>query len=74
MYDDKVDKRQVDVAKIKEAYSAAEDSLQRVSWLLKHTSAGKFGWARDHRSAVTGLRATLRILRDDVPLYDGSGL
>lgn len=64
------DSRANDTAEIRMAYENVEESLRNVGKLLRTTYAGKFMWSHDHRNAVTGLRAIIKKLRDDVPLYD----
>lgn len=67
-----MDKRTEDVRQIRLAYLDVEIALRKVGKLLRTTDAGKYMWASDHRSAVTGLRVVTEKLREDVPRYDGS--
>lgn len=67
-----MDKRTEDVRQIRLAYLDVEIALRKVGTLLRTTDAGKYMWASDHRSAVTGLRVVTEKLREDVPRYDGS--
>ena len=69
----RVDIRRADVIAICNAYTEVEKALRRVGKLLRTTEAGKYMWAADHRSAVTGVRVVIEKLRKDVPRYDGSG-
>lgn len=64
-----MDRRQTDVEAIEKAYSEVEAALSKVGKLLRTTEAGKFMWANDHKSAVTGLRIVVEKLRADVPSY-----
>jgi hypothetical protein len=64
-----MDKRQADVQAIEKAYSEVEAALSNVGKLLRTTEAGKFMWASDHKSAVTGLRIVVEKLRGNVPSY-----
>ena len=64
-----MDKRQADVEAIEKAYSEVEIALSNVGKLLRTPEAGKFMWASDHKSAVTGLRIVVEKLRADVPSY-----
>lgn len=64
-----VSQREIDAKQIKDAYSEVEDALRTVGRLLRTTEAGRFMWATDHRTAVTGLRIVVEKLKYDVPDY-----
>ena len=64
--------RAEDSRKIRLAYLEVEFALLKVGKLLRTTEAGRYAWAAKHRSAVTGLRAVMEKMREDVPRYDGS--
>ena len=65
--------RAEDSRKIRLAYLEVEFALLKVGKLLRTTEAGRYAWAANHRSAVTGLKVVAEKLREDVPRYDGSG-
>lgn len=54
---------------IKKKYEDAIEALRQVGYLLRKTEAGRFIWAGNHKTAIAGLKATLRILKNDVPTY-----
>ncbi len=69
---EKEDQRAVDADTIMASYNKVEESLRVVGKLLRTTEAGKYMWANDHKSAVTGLRIVVEKLRHDVPRYRGA--
>ena len=65
--------RYEDCEKIRAAYADVVKSLMAVSHLLRTTQAGHGLWSARHKTAVSGLKATLTILSDAVPRYAGEG-
>lgn len=63
--------RAEDVKRIREAYLEAERAVAKVGTLLRTTVAGEYMWATRHRTAISGIKATLNIMRRDVPDYRG---
>jgi|1048.fasta_scaffold41150_4 hypothetical protein len=63
--------RAEDAKRISEAYLEAERAVAKVGTLLRTTLAGKYMWATRHRTAISGIKATLNIMRKDVPDYRG---
>ena len=55
---------------IRAAYQRADEALGQVGKLLRTTHAGEFLWSADHKTAISGLRAIVRKLREDVPFYN----
>ena len=62
--------RAQDAIQIDEAYKQVEKSLAKVGRLLRTTEAGKFIWADNHKTAVSGLKAMIKQLRKTVPDYN----
>ena len=52
-----------------EAYIEAEKYLRRVGKLLRTSRAGKYMWSAEHKTAVSGMVATIEILISAVPRY-----
>jgi len=65
-----LEKRRVTAAQIRQAYLDAETSLRDVGRLLRTTDAGKYLWAVQHKTVVSGLAIVLNKLAYDVPEYD----
>jgi hypothetical protein len=63
--------RAEDAKQIKQAYLEAERAVSKVGTLLRTTQAGEYLWANRHKTAVSGIKATLSIMRSDVPDYRG---
>ena len=63
--------RAEDAKRIKEAYLEAERAIAKVGTLLRTTQAGEYLWANRHKAAISGIKATLSIMRSDVPDYQG---
>jgi hypothetical protein len=63
--------RAEDAKKIKQAYLEAERAVAKVGTLLRTTQAGEYLWALRHKTSISGIRATLSIMRSDVPDYRG---
>lgn len=63
------EQRALDAKKIREAYLDAEKAVAKVGTLLRTTYAGQFLWSNRHRTAISGIKATLSIMRSDVPDY-----
>ncbi len=63
--------RAEDAKQIKEAYLEAERAVAKVGTLLRTTQAGEYLWARRHKTAISGIKATLLIMRSHVPDYRG---
>jgi hypothetical protein len=62
--------RKREAQEICNAYEVVARELAHVGKLLRTTEAGKYLWSTEHKSAVTGLRTLVEMLRLDVPLYD----
>jgi hypothetical protein len=67
-----MDVRKEESERIRLAYGRVEEALADVGKLLRTTEAGSFMWAGRHKTAVSGLKATVNILRYAVPRYDGT--
>jgi hypothetical protein len=67
------DSRKQSSKEIRIAYSRAEKDLAYIGKLLRTTEAGKYMWSARHKSAVTGLKQIIDLLKYDVPTYDGKG-
>lgn len=64
------DQRHKEAVQIAEAYAAADRALAHLGRLLRSTDAGTYLWAAPHKTAVSGIRAVLKALRNDVPNYE----
>jgi len=63
------DQRAIDAEQIKQAYRDAEAALSHVSRLLRSTEAGRYMWSAEHKTAISGLKVVVGMLRKDVPDY-----
>ena len=55
---------------IRASYERVERALKASGKLLRTTVAGNYMWAARHNTALSGLRATMEIIKQDVPYYD----
>lgn len=69
MTEKQCDTRALDAEQIKAAYDEADRALQMVGKIIRTSKAGKYIWASDHKTAISGLRVVVRKLRNDVPRY-----
>ena len=64
------DFREASAKQIHDAYLSAEKELRKVGRLLRTTEAGKYVWATEHKTAVSGLAICINKLAYDVPDYN----
>jgi hypothetical protein len=63
------EQRAIDAKEICKAYVEAQEAIAKIGTLLRTTYAGRFLWSNRHRTAISGIKATLCIMRSDVPDY-----
>jgi len=63
------EQRALDAKEICKAYVEAQEAIAKIGTLLRTTYAGRFMWSNRHRTAISGIKATLCIMRSDVPDY-----
>jgi len=72
--DERLNKRAESAARIRAAYDDAIKAVAHVGKLLRTTEAGRYLWADRHKTSVSGVKAMLGVLRDDVPRYGESSV
>ena len=62
--------RSKDADRIRQAYDEAIKAVARVGYLLRTTEAGRYMWADRHKTAMSGMKATLTICKYAVPYHN----
>jgi len=63
------EQRRREAEQIRALYREAAQALRRVGRKLRTSPEGRFLWATKHKTAISGLAASIEILASDVPHF-----